>query len=103
MNDPEHPLLKASRIEAGARRLSELTGLSRIRMEMRTLAPTETLSLDASGEQFLYVLDGSGTVMAADEPLTIGTGDFLALNAGERAVIRAESTLTVLTGGLSSA
>lgn len=112
MSRPEDHLLRADEIAAGAERLSELTGLSRLQIELRTLAARDTLDLPASGELFLYVLDGSGTVTPdgdgpagdgrADVRQTIETGDFLALAAGERARVKTESTLTVLTGGISS-
>ena len=86
--------------------------LSRLQIELRTLDAPDTLDLAASGELFLYVLDGSGTVTPdGDGPAddgravvqqTIATGDFLALAAGECARVRTDSSLTVLTGGISS-
>ena len=112
MSRPEDHLLRADEIAAGAERLSELTGLSRLQIELRTLGARDTLELAASGELFLYVLAGSGTVTPDDEGLTddgradvrqtIATGDFLALEAGERAEVKTDSSLTVLTGGISS-
>ena len=112
MSLPRDHLLRASDIAAGTHRLSELTGLSRLQIELRTLGARDILDLAASGERFLYVLEGSGTVTPdgdgpaddgqADVRQTIATGDFLALEAGECARVKTDSTLTVLTGGISS-
>ena len=79
MSRSQDHLLSAEQIARGERRLSELTGLSRMQIEMRTLTTQDNLTIEAAGEWFLYVLRGSGrrsekkSIFSVDGPGRRGT------------------------------
>lgn len=104
MRKAEDHLLKPS-AEAGSRDLSGLTGLARLSLIERVLEAAEQTSLPSGREQFIYVLNGAGeltsknTETATSAAASLGTGDFVALEATEEAVITAGTeSLTLLIG-----
>jgi len=102
MSGPTHPLLRAAEIAAGRQRLGKLTGLSRLGIESHRLNAGDQLTLPDGSEQFLYVVDGTGTITGADAQEAISSGDFITLEATDAATLMTEDTLTVLSGRLSS-
>jgi hypothetical protein len=103
MSDPNRHLLGAATIADGRRRLSELTGMSRLEIEASHLGPGERLPLPPGSERFLYIVAGAGFIDGADfEKQPISTGDFIALEVHEEAVLETSDSLTALSGRLSS-
>jgi hypothetical protein len=103
LSEPADHLLRSATIAEGQRRLSELTGMSRLELQTSHLSAGERLLLPAGSERFLYMVAGAGFIEGADfEKQPVSAGDFIALEAHEEAALETRDSLTALSGRLSS-
>ena len=73
-----HPLNPRS--EIFMKRLSDPTGMSRIGVNLARIPPGKESFLPhahSAQEEWVYVLEGTGTALIGDEEIAIGPGDFL--------------------------
>lgn len=92
--------------EEGSRDLSGPAGMARLVLEEIRLPPggEAGIGADARGEQFLYVLAGTGTLSSRSQATGVVSGDFVALDAGEPAKLKndGDGDLVCLRGGEKS-
>jgi redox-sensitive bicupin YhaK (pirin superfamily) len=104
MSHPEDHLLHTGGLAGENLALSTLTGLDRLNLVLHRLQAGEALSSPAGRERFVYVLEGSAELQAADQAGThpdsimLNAGDFAALTPEESADLSTDHGITILLG-----
>ena len=98
MSKPEDHLIRTVDLESAQLALSEMTGLTRLRFELHRLSAGATYDSPQGTERFIYVLEGSGNLRAADDAVDLGSGDFAALMPAESARVDTEQGISFLLG-----